>query len=519
MPFTKKKNEPYFLRTKRGIDCIMSDFVDLPKGWERVFIQDVAKINPALPNKDLSNELEIQFVPMKLVEEKVNKIHLIETRQYQDVKKNSYTAFIDRDVLFAKVTPCMENGKVAVAGKLKNGIGFGSSEFHVVRAGRCIVPEFLFFYIVQDKFRNEAAKVMTGAVGLRRVPKQFIESHEIPIPPLAEQHRIVTAIETLFTHLDKGIENLKTAQGQLKVYRQAVLKWAFEGRLTCQDQDLQDFGIKQDLRQSANPINPDKQSSKSSNPANPGPDKGELPKGWEWKKTGEIIKTINNGYTPTREYLSEGSGEIPFLKVYNLNFDGTLNSNKNPTFIPDAIHRKDLKRSICYPGDVLINIVGPPLGKVSIVTSKFPEWNINQAIVLFRPNEHILSKYISYFLQNHVTIQWLENTSKATAGQWNVKVSTCREIPIPYCNVAEQQKIVSEIETRLSVCDKIEETLTASLLQAEALRQSILKKAFEGKLVPQDERDEPAAVLLARIKAERASPITPKKNKSNGKRN
>lgn len=131
----------------------------------------------------------------------------------------------------------------------------------------------------------------------------------------------------------------------------------------------------------------------------------------------------------------------------------------------------------------MINIVGPPLGKVSVVSNQFPEWNINQAIVLFRPNEKILSKYISYFLQNPVTINWLEDTSKATAGQWNVKVSTCRLIPIPIPPVAEQQQIVDGLESKLTVSDKIEETINQSLQQVETLRQSILKKAFEGKLI------------------------------------
>lgn len=120
---------------------------------------------------------------------------------------------------------------------------------------------------------------------------------------------------------------------------------------------------------------------------------------------------------------------------------------------------------------------------MSIVTNEYPEWNINQAIVLFRPNKNVISKYISYFHQNFVTVHWLENTSKATAGQWNVKVSTCREIPCPLCPIEEQHRIVQEIESRLSVCDKIEETIGQALRQAETLRQSILQRAFAGRLV------------------------------------
>lgn len=328
-----------------------------------------------------------------------------------------------------------------------------------------IVNDYAYYFLLSKYLQiNTRAK----GTGTPHVDPGLLWNYQFPIAPYNEQKRIVEKIEELFSDLDKGIEILEKAQKQLMIYRQAVLKWAYEGKLTH-------GSIKE----------------------------GELPSGWELVKTGDKIKPINNGYTPTKEFLSEGSGEIPFLKVYNLNFDGSLNSKKNPAFIPEAIHKKDLKRSICYPGDVLINIVGPPLGKVSVVTNEYPEWNINQAIVLFRPNEKVRSKYISYFLQNHVTIQWLENTSKATAGQWNIKVSTCREIPFPYCSVDEQDKLIQEVERRLSVCDKIEEMIEESLKQSEILRYSILKRAFEGKLVPQVPNDEPASILLQRIKADK----------------
>ena len=309
-----------------------------------------------------------------------------------------------------------------------------------------IDSNFLYHYLFYKK-----EKLVNEAIGGAQpnISQTILKNLDLPFPPRLTQQVIVTKIEELFSELDKGIETLHNAQEQLKIYRQAVLKWAFEGRLTNEK-------VKDE----------------------------ELPKGWKKVKTIDVIDIINNGYTPTKEYLFEGSGEIPFIKVYNLNFNGTLNFKKNPTFIPDVIHKKDLKRSICIPGDILIKIVGPPLGKVSVVSSQFPEWNINQAIVMFRPNEKVISKYISCFMQNSVTINWLENTSKATAGQWNVKVSTCREIPFPFCGIEEQNKVIQAIESRLSVADKMEESITQSLMQAEALRQSILKKAFEGTLLP-----------------------------------
>jgi len=323
---------------------------------------------------------------------------------------------------------------------------------------------FLFYYLQTLKLEKHDRS--TAIPGLNR---EDAYSQELIYPSLEVQHHIVSKIEELFSELDKGIESLQKAKVQLKTYRQAVLKAAFEGKLTewwriSKQQfdliDLKDSFSEQEMDYF-----------------------GEIPNEWKYLRSKSIIKTINNGYTPKVNFLSQDHGDIPFIKVYNLNFDGSFNFAKKPTFIPNKIHRNDLKRSITYPGDVLINIVGPPLGKVSIVSKQYPEWNINQAIVMLRPNELILNKYLSYYLQNPATIRWLESTSKATAGQYNIKVTTCREIPIAYCPVEEQKAVVQEIESRLSVCDHIEKSIDEQLLQAEALKQSILKKAFEGRLV------------------------------------
>jgi type I restriction enzyme S subunit len=318
----------------------------------------------------------------------------------------------------------------------------------IIRVDNNIIDNKYLSHIINSLQIRKAINELESGTTRKRISRKNLNTIDFPIPPLRKQQAIVSKLEELLSDLENGKQQLQTALLQLKIYRQSLLKYAFEGRLT-----------------------------------NPNVKPGELPTGWKWVKTKDVIEVINNGYTPHKEYLFEGMGEIPFIKVYNLNFDGTLNFKKNPTFIPNNIHKKHLKRSICYPGDVLTNIVGPPLGKVSIVPNQFPEWNINQAIVLFRPNANIISKFISYYLQNPLTINWLEDTSKATAGQWNIKVSTCREIPIPIPPMEEQMLIVNELESKLTVCEKLQETIAQSLLQSETLKQSILKKAFEGKLV------------------------------------
>ena len=126
--------------------------------------------------------------------------------------------------------------------------------------------------------------------------------------------------------------------------------------------------------------------------------------------------------------MFEGAGEIPYIKVYNLTFDGTLDFTIAPTYITKRVHEGDLKRSRCLPGDVLMNIVGPPLGKVSVVPESFDEWNINQAIARFRP-VGVQPAYLSICLRTPALIAHAASRAKATAGQFNLTLEICRDLP------------------------------------------------------------------------------------------
>jgi len=203
----------------------------IPESWRVVPLETVATINPRTQGKDLPDDLEVTFLPMKAVQELSGKFDTSDTRALSEVRKG-YTSFQDGDVVFAKITPCMENGKAAVVKGLKNGIGYGSTEFHVVRLDKGISNAYLFYFLTQEGYRKAAERNMTGSAGQRRVPTIYLSQTLLPIPPEAEQRRIVAKIEELFTKLEAGVAALKKTQVLLKRYRQAVLKAAVEGELS-----------------------------------------------------------------------------------------------------------------------------------------------------------------------------------------------------------------------------------------------------------------------------------------------
>ena len=217
------------------IEPVSPDASDLPDGWVWTNLEDVSELNPRIDKQSIDDDLEITFLPMKCVEELTGKIDLSETKQFSEVKRKSYTPFRDGDILFAKVTPCMENGKIAIAHDLKNGIGFGSTEFHVVRSLEEQSTQFFFFYFIQQKFRQDAKRAMTSAVGLLRVPTDYMRKVLIPLPALAEQQAIVSEVERRLSVANQVEKTVATELKRAEQLRQSILKQAFSGKLVPQD--------------------------------------------------------------------------------------------------------------------------------------------------------------------------------------------------------------------------------------------------------------------------------------------
>jgi type I restriction enzyme S subunit len=177
---------------------------DLPDGWRLVRFDAVCEINPSRKGRmSYADDVAVTFVPMSAIDETTGTIARPEIKPFGAVKKG-YTWFLENDVLFAKITPCMQNGKAAIARNLSNGVGFGSTEFHVLRPRSDVLPEWVYLFVRQPSFRAAAAEHFTGSVGQQRVPESFLATYLLPLPPLSEQRRIVARIEELAIRIERA---------------------------------------------------------------------------------------------------------------------------------------------------------------------------------------------------------------------------------------------------------------------------------------------------------------------------
>lgn len=210
--------------------------IDL-SSWENGILMDFCKINPKKINtKEFDDDMIVSFIPMPCVSDIWGKIVKKELRKLGEVKKG-YTNFFEDDVLFAKITPCMENGKSAIVDKLENDIGFGSTEFYVLRCDENkLNNKYLHYFVRQKTFRDEAKGEMTGAVGQQRVPKTFLENYKMKVPTIKEQQEIVNILDKLLAKYNK-IKNLEQQLEKIELLKKAILAKAFRGELGTNNPD------------------------------------------------------------------------------------------------------------------------------------------------------------------------------------------------------------------------------------------------------------------------------------------
>lgn len=414
----------------------------------------------------------------------------------------------------------------------------------IVRLNLGYAGQKYFMHLVNcPQIRAEIDKYKSGSTR-KRISRKNLARIALPVAPLPEQAKIVSRIEQLFSELDNGIANLKKAQEQLKTYRQAVLKHAFEGKLT-EEWRAQQIGAGNPPKSAENLLEQIKaerekhyqkqlkewedacrlaKAEGKKKPAKPKKPKElapltedelaelpELPKGWAWVKT-FYTGYVETGTTPSKKSPKNYGNTHPFYKPTD------LNQGNNVRKADDNLSEVGYSKARSLPtNSILVTCIGATIGKTGIIRK---EGAFNQQINAIIPFKPIVPEYIYYqAICNFCQAQIKNEASSTTLPILNKSKFENLFLALP--PYEEQKAIVSEIESRLSVCEKLEQTVEDSLKKAEALRQSILKRAFSGELTREWREKHPELIsgensaerLLEKIKAEKAATSKNRKQK------
>lgn len=386
-------------------------------------LSDVCDINPSVDG-GIRDDASCSFVPMEYVDDISGIITKSNIRRVGDVKKG-YTFFKDGDVIFAKITPCMENGKCALAKNLTNEIAFGSTEFHVVRARNGIIPEWIYYFLRQEKIRQQATLWFRGTAGQQRVPSIFIKELEIPLPPLPEQRRIAA----ILGKADRLRRLRRTARQLGESFLQSVFVEMFGN------------GRRFELAEFVEILSED-------------------PK--------------NGLYLPAEQY---GSG-IPIIRI-DAFYDGILgnpNLFKRVRTTPKQAEEFEAKN-----GDILINRVNSMeyLGKCAFVEGLTEPTLFESNMMRIRINRSLAHPiYVTKFLTTQRAYFQILQRAKKAVNQASINQEDVKSFQIPIPPLTKQERFVTIVRR----CNLLVSQQHEAERQAEMLFQALLQRAFAGEL-------------------------------------
>lgn len=398
----------------------------------------------------------------------------------------------------------------------------------LIRPSQNVNAKYLNLYLKYFYKSGEVVNYQAGSNNLRNLKFNDYLGIEIPLAPENEQSRIVEKIEELFSELDSGIKSLTKAKQQLSVYRQALLKQAFEGKLTAQWREdnpdklespgdtlerlkrERDERYQQKLDEWKVTVNQWKQdSSQGKKPSKPRKPKAvtqfnvdlpdfcqELPDSWFWDKLGHMTLAVEYGTSAK----SSESGRVPVLRMGNI--QNTKFDWDDLVFTSDE---DEISKYILNAGDVLFNRTNSPelVGKTAKYNGEREALFAGYLIRVNHFDNFVNSDYLNLFLNSYVSKRYGNSVKTDGVNQSNINGEKLSNYPFPYCSLAEQEQVVQILEEKISKIERSESEISMNLKKAELLRQSILKKAFSGQLVPQDPEDEPASELLKKIAIEK----------------
>ena len=410
----------------------MNGIQQIPKDWKWVKLGEVCdKMSNGTNAKQTDDKIGFPISRIETIWNETIDLDRVKYIQENDAVFVEKYSLKKDDILFSHINSDIHLGKTAIY-KNQTKILIHGINLLLIRLSKDAIPDFFNYQFRYKRRMGEFINIAQKSVNQSSINQPKLKNINFVLPPKSIQLAIVSKIEELFSELDKGIENMRTAQQQLKSYRQAVLKWAFV------NSSLKNFVLK------------------------------------------EVTEKIQIGPFGTQlhkeDYIENG---IPLINPTHIK-GGLILANNSFSILQSK--RDSLPNYILKEGDVIMGRRGE-MGRCGLVTKKEEGWFCGTGSLYFRPDVNkVNSVFLYYNLSSQSVKKYLDDNAGGTT-MANLNLKIVNNIPISLPSIKEQNKIVQEIESRLSIADKLEENITQSLQQAEALRQSILKKAFEGTLI------------------------------------
>ncbi len=403
----------------------------LPDGWRWVRLGEVCEMNPRRPSDLLrADDDPTAFVPMQAVDETHGAITRRELRPFREVRRG-YTYFAENDVLFAKITPCMQNGKHAIARGLLGGVGFGTTEFHVLRPGPAITPEWIHFFIRQPDVLEDAKAYFTGTVGQQRVPEAYLADLEIPLPTVEEQKRVATILNGQMA----GVERARAA-AEARLEAAKALPAAYLRTLFASPESRQ----------------------------------------WPKKRLGGISELL-----PSKSIATNGDAQVEAITTACLSEGGFLSSGIKVA----RMWAKDVAECIVARGEVLVARSNTPelVGRVAMFPGEPRGVVASDLTIRIRPangiNPEFLTAYLSFLYQ---TGYWKERAGGASGSMKKITREQIQAEQVPVLPVSDQDRIAVMLNEHMASAERTRKGIEEELDAIDKLPAALLRRAFSGEL-------------------------------------
>ena len=424
---------------------------DIPESWKWVRVREIICLNP---KNDLSDELEVSFIPMALIDDGYRNNHSFEIKKWRDIKKG-FTHFADGDIGIAKITPCFQNRKSVIFRDLKNGYGAGTTELSIVRVINDLLSrDFLLWFFKSAYFIETGVKSFTGTAGQQRIHKDYLSMCALPLPPLAEQKRIVAKIEELLPYLDR----YEQAWSKLEQFntrfpedmKKSLLQYAIQGKLVEQrPEEGTAVELFAQIQEEKRRLIAEKKIKEEKNLPEITEDEKpfEIPESWKWVRLQQIGE-LSRGRSQKRPRNDPSlfvNGTVPFIQTGDV-----ARANGHILCWSAMYNQEGVEQSRLWPSGTVCLTIAANIGDVAILDFDgcFPD-----SVVGFNAYKPIVSnEFFMYGLMCYKTI--LGKLSRSTA-QKNINIEILSQIAFPLPPLSEQKRIVEKLEQLLPLCERL----------------------------------------------------------------